>query len=94
MADTFKIIGASVIMGVVAFAIQRYTDNNVVSLAIGIPAGLVVYIAALLALGSFGTQDLKFLKQVEGRVPAIFRRFYAAALGLVAIFVRQKPALP
>lgn len=93
MVDTVKIILASLITGLAAFAIQHYL-GLILSLVVGILAGTIIYVAALLALGTIGPQDLKFLKQAEGRVPSIFRHLYTVMISLVAMFVRTKPALP
>jgi O-antigen/teichoic acid export membrane protein len=87
LVDTLKIVTASLIMGVVTFLIQSYC-SNILSLILGIPAGVIIYIGALLALGVIGPQDLKFLKQIETRVPSILKRQYSTIVSLVAVFVR------
>jgi O-antigen/teichoic acid export membrane protein len=88
MGDTLKVILASAIMGVVIFAIQHYF-GAILSICIGVPAGIIIYLLVLLSLGSIGSQDMKFLKQIETRLPSFIRPRFSAIIGLVAVFVRH-----
>jgi O-antigen/teichoic acid export membrane protein len=88
MRDTLRVSLASVIMGVVVYAIQHYF-GAILSICIGVPAGIIIYMVALLSLGSIGSQDLKFLKQIETRLPSFLRPRFSAVIGLVAVFVRH-----
>lgn len=89
MKDTVKILAASIIMGLATFVLQRYT-GILVGVAIGIPMGVILYTFLLIAFGSIAPQDIKFLRKLEDRLPAAFRRFYAGVLSLLTVFIRQK----
>lgn len=85
--DTLKIALASIIMGVSVYAIQ-YFCSNIVSICVGVPAGIVIYLIALFITGSIGTEDIDILKRVETRLPQVLRQRFATVVGLLASFVR------
>jgi O-antigen/teichoic acid export membrane protein len=87
MADTLKIVLASIITGLATFVLQR-TFGLVLSLVLGVTAGIILYIVALLVLRAVKPEDLQFLKKVEKRVPSILRQQYSKVINQVAVFVR------
>ncbi|OGO22506.1 MAG: hypothetical protein A2144_10715 [Chloroflexi bacterium RBG_16_50_9] len=87
LGDTIKTALASVIMGIVVFALQHYL-GVILGLCLSIPAGIIIYFATLVSLRVIGPEDLKMLKKMEKRLPSKLRRRYATIISLVATFVR------
>jgi O-antigen/teichoic acid export membrane protein len=87
LGDTARVIIASVIMGLLVFTLQHYL-SDILGLCLGVPAGIIIYAAAILALGLVKPQDLNILKQTEKQIPKAFRKGYAAIINFIAKFVR------
>lgn len=87
LGDTARVVLASVIMGLIAFMLQYYL-GDILSLCLGVPVGIIVYAAALLALGLVKPQDLRILKQFESRLPFTLRKGYDAIISFLERFVR------
>lgn len=88
LGDTAKIALASVAMGLVVFILQYYT-GDILSLSLGVPAGIIIYAATLLALGLVTPQDMGILKQAEKQLPPVLRKVYTAIVNFIGMFVRQ-----
>jgi O-antigen/teichoic acid export membrane protein len=87
LGDTARVVLASVIMGLLVFALQHYL-SDILGLCLGIPAGIIIYAVAILALGLVKPQDLNILKQTEKQLPKVLRKGYAAIINFLAKFVR------
>jgi O-antigen/teichoic acid export membrane protein len=88
MRDTLKIVLASLVMGVVIFWLQVELGAGFISLALGIPLGVVLYAAALLALRAVHKDDLTTLEAVQDSLPSPIKKNCAFALNLARKFVR------
>jgi O-antigen/teichoic acid export membrane protein len=86
--DGIKIASVSVGTGLIVFLIQYYL-GDAIGLGVGIPVGFVIYVAGLLALRLVKPEDMRMLRQLEKRVPAIFRGIFTAALNLVGKFAKE-----
>jgi O-antigen/teichoic acid export membrane protein len=87
MSEALRITLATAIMGLVIFPIQYYLDT-VPGLCLSIPAGIIVYVVVLLAFRLVNNQDIKMLKQFGERLPAILKKVYMAAIGVLAKFAK------
>jgi len=87
LGDTARAVLASVVMGLVVFVLQHYL-GDILSLCLGVPVGIIIYAAALLALGLVKPQDLRILKQFENRLPLTLRKGYTAIINFLGRFVR------
>jgi O-antigen/teichoic acid export membrane protein len=79
MGDTFKTAISAVIMGLIVFIIQYYL-GGILSLAVSIPIGIIVYAAALFAIGAVKREDFTLFKGVQKTLPAPLRKPYLALL--------------
>lgn len=94
MRDTLKIVLASSIMGAALFGLQTRLGAGIMSLALGIPLGIVLYAAALLALRVVREPDLAILRGIQDSLPsALLKKNYAAIVGLVERLARTKSVL-
>jgi PST family polysaccharide transporter/lipopolysaccharide exporter len=89
MGDSIRTIAAAVIMGAVVFVIQLLL-NDVLSLVVGIPLGVIVFIGALVVLRFITPLEIGLLNKVEQRVPAAVRSQYKSVVGLVEKFSRKR----
>ena len=80
--DTIKIAIASLIMGLIVYALQSQL-GVVLSLAVCIPLGIIVYTIAIFALGVIREQDLAYLKRIQGSLPLVLRKYYSGLIGLM-----------
>jgi O-antigen/teichoic acid export membrane protein len=89
IGESARIILAALLMGLMVFLIQHYL-SDIPSLCLGIPVGIIVFIAALLIMRLVKPQDLKMLKKIEGHLPSVIRSGYAAVLNLAGKFVKEE----
>ncbi len=87
--DTIKIVAASIIMGVVVYALHSQI-NDVLSLALGIPLGVVIYIVAIFAFREINAQDIKNLSGIQNSLPSVLRKYYISLLGLMEKVITKK----
>jgi hypothetical protein len=77
-------------MGLAVYALQSRL-GVVLSVGVGIPLGVVIYVLAILIFREIRDQDLVLLKGIENSLPLILRKYYASLIGLVErIMVRTK----
>lgn len=88
MVDTVKIALVSVGVGLVAFVIQHYLENDILSICLSVPISFIAFVIALLVLGVVKADDLTILKRAEQRLPLPFRRGFAAIIRMTEKFVR------
>jgi O-antigen/teichoic acid export membrane protein len=86
-ADTAKITLASCTMGLALFAIQTRM-GTVLSLALSIPLGLLIYGALLFGMRVVQRQDLQMFGRLEESLPSRFRKTYLSLIGLAMKAVR------
>jgi O-antigen/teichoic acid export membrane protein len=91
LGDAAKIALASGIMGLALFGLQIHL-NAALSLALGIPLGLVLYAVAILVLKVVHRQDLDILKGIQGSLPSALRKHYAVFVGVAERLAGTKPA--
>lgn len=91
LADTPKIGAASVIMGLALFGLQIHLDAAL-SLALGIPLGLVLYAIAILFFRVVHKQDLNILRGIQGSLPLALRKHYATFIGVAERLAGTRPA--
>jgi O-antigen/teichoic acid export membrane protein len=88
--DALKITLASSIMGLAVYALQGRL-GVVLSVGVGIPLGVVIYVLAILVFREIRNQDLVLLKGIENSLPLLLRKCYAPLIRLVErIMVRTK----
>jgi O-antigen/teichoic acid export membrane protein len=85
--STLKAGMAAIITGGVVFVIQYFT-NDVLSLCLGIPTGIITYFFSLMLIGFFNNEDLAILRKVGNRLPKIFRDKYSTFVRFVSVFVK------
>jgi len=89
--DTIKITVASLIMGLAVYAVQNQLTAGL-SLGLGIPLGIVIYIIGIFAFRVVREQDLAMLKKVFNSLPPVLREYSVALIGLMEKFViRTRP---
>jgi len=91
LGDTLRIAVASVIMGAIVFGIQ-YFISDILGLVLGILAGIITYAAGILILRLITNQDIRILKQIEKKVPSIFRKSFSGIIGFLSKFARKDSA--
>jgi O-antigen/teichoic acid export membrane protein len=79
LIDTIKIALASAIMGLALFGLQTPLDTPL-NLVVCIPLGIVIYIAAILALKVIRVQDLTILKEIQYSLPLTWRKSYISLI--------------
>jgi len=82
MGDTVRIGLASVIMGAVLFVLQNYL-GVVLSLALSVPLGLIVFTAVILTLGVVRQRDVDTLNGIQKSLPQPLRKSYTAVIRLL-----------
>ena len=89
MRDAIRITLATLIMGLIVYALQAYL-GVVMSLILGIPLGVVIYIIAILALKVVHEQDIAMLKKIQGSFPILLRKHYIHLVELLERIVVKK----
>jgi hypothetical protein len=75
VGDIIKTILASLIMGLAVFALQSQV-GIILSLALGIPLGVALYIALIFLFRAVHEQDLAVLKKMQKSLPLPIRKPY------------------
>jgi O-antigen/teichoic acid export membrane protein len=92
VSDTIKIISASVIMGLIVFLLQNQL-SPILSLVLGIPAGIVLYFTLLLLFKVIDQSDLLILKNVQSSIPKPLKKSYIRFVDLAEkVTMKRKPA--
>lgn len=84
--DTAKIVLASSIMGLALFGLQNYL-GVAFALALSVPLGVAVYVAAIRSLRLVHQQDLETFKSIQNSLPVSLRKYYAAFLNVAGRLV-------
>jgi O-antigen/teichoic acid export membrane protein len=82
MRDTIKISVASVIMGIAVYVLHTHL-STVLSIALCIPLGVVIYFAAIFALRVIKEEDLVIIRKVQESLPQVLRKYYTPFVGLM-----------
>jgi O-antigen/teichoic acid export membrane protein len=82
VVDTLKIVLISAITGGVLFILQSHL-GTILSLVVGIPVGIVLYVVGISASRVIRSPDLVILKRAENSMPRVLRKSYAIMLGVV-----------
>jgi O-antigen/teichoic acid export membrane protein len=77
--DTAKIVLASLIMGLAVYALQSQM-GAALSIALCIPTGIVIYLAAVPALRIIGEQDMVILRGLQSSLPRVLQKHYATII--------------
>jgi O-antigen/teichoic acid export membrane protein len=93
IGDTIRIAVASIALGLVLFVLQYFLDI-IASLVLAIPAGILVYVTALLSLHTVDSRDIKILRQVQNSVPLKLRSKFAYLVSIVERFIQTKSTIP
>ncbi len=88
IGDSIRIIVASLVMGAAVYGLQ-YSVNDALSLAIGIPCGVLVYFLVLITLRFPTQQEISMLRKVEKQVPSVVRSTYTSIINLINRFARN-----
>lgn len=88
MRDTLKIVLASLVMGAVIFWLQDWLGGGFISIALGVPTGIVLYAVVLLALKAVHKHDLTTLEVVQDSLPSPIKKNSAFIINLARRFVR------
>lgn len=80
--DTIKIAMAALIMGLAVYVLQSQL-GVALSLALGIPMGIVLYVVGILSLRVIRQQDVHILKGGQTSLPQALQKSYTALIGLV-----------
>jgi O-antigen/teichoic acid export membrane protein len=88
MNEAVRTVLAAAGMGLIVFFIQ-YDLSAVLGLSLGVPVGIIVYLAALLAFKLVKSDDIRMLKQFEERLPSILKHPFAATIGFVGKLVKE-----
>ncbi len=88
VGDSIRVIMASLIMGAAVYGVQ-YSISDVLSLAIGIPCGVLLYILVLIGLRFITQQEITILRKFEKQVPSVIRSQYMSIVGLIENYARK-----
>jgi O-antigen/teichoic acid export membrane protein len=86
--DSIKITLISAVMGVGLFFIQSHL-GIVLSLVVGIPAGVAIYVIGILACRIIRKEDMDILRKTETSIPHVLRKGYIAIINFVEKFIGQ-----
>jgi len=89
--DTVKTALASLIMGLAIFALQSRV-GIILSLALGIPLGVAIYIALIFVFRAVHEEDMVILKNMQKSLPLPLRKPYIRFSGLVEKFIGKDKA--
>ena len=87
--DTIKIVVATLIMGLVVYAVQSQL-GVVPSLVVGILLGVVIYVIFIFALRVIQEQDMDILRKAQDSLPVFLRKYYIRVLGFMERFAVRK----
>jgi O-antigen/teichoic acid export membrane protein len=90
VGDTVRIVLASLIIGLVLFALQLHL-GAALSIVLGIPLGLFLYAGVILILRVIREPDLLILRDSQNSLPLPLRKSYNAALTFVWRFAGSRP---
>ncbi len=88
IGDTIRIILSSGIMGGAVYGIWRLL-GDAPALYVGIPAGVIIFLAALLATRFVTQQEIDILRKAERRIPSPVRGTYVSAINFIEKFSRK-----
>jgi O-antigen/teichoic acid export membrane protein len=92
LADTAKIVLASLITGAALFILQSYL-NDILSLILSIPLGIAIYVVAILVLRAINSRDLETLRGMQSSLPPVLRNSYSKLLSSMEMFTQIKPLI-
>jgi O-antigen/teichoic acid export membrane protein len=87
VGDALKAVTASLIMGAVVYLVNIQISSSILSMAVGIPLGVIVYLVAIFALRYVRKEDLSIIRRVLNSLPAPLKRVSSAVTDFAEKFM-------